>query len=141
MLIAEAMSEKAMLAQEIAELTDRINVEAVAYPSDNQPNLPAMLIQLDEAWERYLELELSLWQTGMITIVANGENLTTAIARRDAMNQMASNYAKLATRPNLLYNQKDLLNRDGMRGYRDELVEKARLLDFKIQEKLWTVEI
>lgn len=149
MKLAEALQERADLNQRIAQLKKRLAVNAIVQEGEKPAEDPTELLnELDRDINRLEELTARINQTNCATMV-NGESLTALLARRDCLTLRLQAYRELSTNASQLAHRAahteirilSTVNVKEVQKKIDGMSKELRLLDNKIQETNWTVEL
>lgn len=149
MKLAEALQERADVQKKIAQLGERLNVNARVQQGEAPAEDPFELLrELDECISRLEFLIISINKTNALTS-DSGESLTALIGRRDCMQK------KIKILQAFLYEASDLADRSykseiivrstisvsDMRKELDLLSKNMRELDLRIQQINWLTEL
>jgi nitrogen-specific signal transduction histidine kinase len=150
MKLAEALVRRADAQRKLAQLKARLQRVVKVQEGEEPAEQPSILL---EEIHRTIE-ELTSWvkkvnQTNCLTPFDSSMSIADALAERDKLMQMRNLLHEILETATI---KQDRYSRSEVKFYRtvevaeiqeqvDELSKKYRELDFKIQEKNWTVEI
>ncbi|MEZ4454226.1 MAG: DIP1984 family protein [Nannocystaceae bacterium] len=150
MKLAEALLERKALKSKMEELKLRLYQNAQTQedlPPTEQPL--ELLAELEAAVQRFEELVARINATNSATRLADGLTLGRAILRKDMLRYthlVLTNLADKATPSQQRYSQREIkqvpaVNVTEIRRRADEVAREARLLDARIQEANWQIEV
>lgn len=150
MKLAEALIERKAIKTKMEELKKRLYQNAkIQEGSEPIENPDTIIKDLEIEITKYEELIIRINQTNLVTKLGDDVSLMEAIVRKDMLNykhMIHLNLADKATPQNERYSQReirDIPNVDipQVRKKADEVAKEYRLLDMKIQECNWTVDL
>ncbi|UNK18653.1 DIP1984 family protein [Paenibacillus sp. N3/727] len=150
MKLAEALVLRADCQRRIAQLKQRLD-RVVKVQEGEQPveNPTELFVELDRTME-----ELSSWikkinKTNSHTVFADGKNLADVLVERDSMMQKRKILDELLETASIRqerYSRSEVkfltvIEVPTLQKQMDELAKNYRELDFRIQEKNWTIDL
>lgn len=149
MKLAEALQERADLNRRIQQLRQRLNSNAIVQEGEQPAEDPAeLLAELDGCVRKLENLIAQINLTNCRTEI-NGENLTSLLARRDALTLKLSAYRDLAYQASQLgrratHSEIKLLSAVNVKDLQkqvDTMSKELRLLDNSIQAANWATDL
>ncbi len=149
MKLASALLERADLQKKIAQLSTRLNQNAKVQEGETPAEDPmALLKELDESIDHLEELIWRINETNNQTVV-DGMTLTQLLARRDCLKQkfkIMRSFLDEASQKIDRYSNTEIkilssVSVSDLQKQVDMIAKELRLLDEKIQEQNWTVEL
>lgn len=150
MKLAELLIERSEIQKRIAQMSSRLNDYAIIQEGDEPPFKPeVMLKKLDGLHVKLEETIRKINMVNMTTEIEPGMTLADAVTKRDVMKSRRNIYHGLFTasvvRDNR-YSKKEIkfvttLDVDSVMDITDELAKEIRILDSKIQNINWEVEV
>lgn len=150
MKLAEALMERKAIKTKMEELKKRIYQNAQIQEGDVPIESPVSLIEeLKSEVEKFENLIIKINETNSTAKLENGMTLMDAIVKKDMLNYMHLMYLNLAdkaTPKNERYSQREIktipnVNITEIRKKADEMAKEYRMLDSKIQEANWKVDL
>ena len=150
MKLAEALIERKSIKTKMEELKKRIYHNSQVQDGDEPTEAPLQLIeQLYKEIDEFEKLIVRINKTNIETMLANGMNMMEALTKRDMLRYkhfIYNNLADKATPATNRYSQREIkfiptVNITEVRQKSDEIAQECRLLDMKIQEANWSVEL
>ncbi|CAM4006415.1 DIP1984 family protein [Saccharibacillus endophyticus] len=150
MRLAEALVQRADQQRKIAQLKQRLERVVKVQEGDVPAEDPHVLLaELHETIGSLSELVKKINKTNSFTNFSEGKTLADVLAERDRIMQERSALNEILEAASV---RQDVFSRSEVRFYRtievselqkkvDELSKSYRELDFKIQEKNWTVDL
>lgn len=150
MRLAEALVQRADQQRKIAQLKQRLERVVKVQEGDVPAEDPHVLLaELHETIGSLSELVKKINKTNSFTDFSEGKTLADVLAERDRIMQERSALNEILEAASV---RQDVFSRSEVRFYRtievselqkkvDELSKSYRELDFKIQEKNWTVDL
>lgn len=149
MKLAEALQERADLNRKIAQLRNRLEMNATVQEGEKTAEDPEELMkELDGCIERLEELIVRINLTNCET-KANGKSLTELIARRDCLTLKIGAYRSLLDQASSItqrmsMNEIKILRAVDVKAIQkqtDELSKELRQIDSAIQQANWQTEL
>jgi DNA repair exonuclease SbcCD ATPase subunit len=149
MKLAEALQERADLNRRIAQLSDRLNVNAIVQEGETPPEDPQeLLAELNECISNLEDLVAKINLTNSKTFV-DGKSLTQLIAKRDCLTVKISAYRDLISSASRIAQRASkteikifsTVDVKDLQKQVDQLSKELRLLDNQIQATNWTTEL
>ena len=150
MKLAEALMERKAIKCKMEELKKRIYQNAQIQEGDSSIENPKELMQeLKEEIEKFEQLVIKINITNMTAKLSNGMTLMEAIVKKDMLNynhMVHINLADNATPSSARYSNREIksipnVDINEIRKKADEIAKEYRMLDCKIQEANWMVEL
>ena len=150
MKLAEALMERKAIKGKMEELKKRIYQNAQIQEGDSSIENPEELIrELKEEIEKFEQLVIRINITNMTAKLSNGMTLMEAIVKKDMLNynhMVHINLADKATPSSARYSNREIksipnVDINEIRKKADEIAKEYRMLDCKIQEANWMVEL
>ena len=150
MKLAEALMERKAIKCKMEELKKRIYQNAQIQEGDSSIENPKELMQeLKEEIEKFEQLVIKINITNMTAKLSNGMTLMEAIVKKDMLNynhMVHINLADKATPSSARYSNREIksipnVDINEIRKKADEIAKEYRMLDCKIQEANWMVEL
>ncbi len=150
MKLAEALMERKAIKCKMEELKKRIYQNAQIQEGDSSIENPKELMQeLKEEIEKFEQLVIKINITNMTAKLSNGMTLMEAIVKKDMLNynhMVHINLADKATPSSARYSNREIksipnVDINEIRKKADEIAREYRMLDSKIQEANWMVEL
>ena len=150
MKLAEALMERKAIKGKMEELKKRIYQNAQIQEGDSSIENPEELIrELKEEIEKFEQLVIRINITNMTAKLSNGMTLMEAIVKKDMLNynhMVHINLADKATPSSARYSNREIksipnVDINEIRKKADEIAKEYRMLDCKIQEANWIVEL
>ncbi|MEJ8302783.1 DIP1984 family protein [Saccharibacillus sacchari] len=150
MRLAEALVQRADQQRKIAQLKQRLERVVKVQEGDVPSEDPHVLLnELHETIGSLSELVKKINKTNSFTVFSEGKTLADVLAERDRIMQERSALNEILEAASV---RQDVFSRSEVRFYRtievselqkkvDELSKSYRELDFKIQEKNWTIDL
>ncbi len=150
MRLAEALVQRADQQRKIAQLKQRLERVVKVQEGDVPSEDPHVLLnELHETIGSLSELVKKINKTNSFTVFSEGKTLADVLAERDRIMQERSALNEVLEAASV---RQDVFSRSEVRFYRtievsdlqkkvDELSKSYRELDFKIQEKNWTIDL
>lgn len=150
MRLAEALVQRADGQRKVAQLKQRLERVVKVQEGDVPAEDPHVLLsELHETIGNLSELVKKINKTNSFTDFSEGKTLADVLAERDRIMQERSALNEILEAASV---RQDVFSRSEVRFYRtievselqkkvDELSKSYRELDFKIQEKNWTVDL
>lgn len=150
MKLAEALVLRADCQRRIAQLKQRlervVKVQEGEQPAENPTDL---LIELDRTMEELTSWIKKINKTNSLTVFTEGKSLADVLAERDRMMQKRKILNELLDTASI---RQDRYSRSEVKFHTvievphlqkqvDELAKSYRELDFRIQEKNWTIDV
>ena len=150
MKLSEALSQRADLQKRIQQLKSRLKDCAWVQEGDTPAEDPKVLrAELDSCLERFSRLVYAINRTNFLAKGPDGENLTSLIAKRDALTlrvktlrDIASSLSEGSNR----YSRSEIkfvrtMDLGSLNRETDVLSSELRSLDTKIQGLNWTIDL
>lgn len=150
MKLAEALNLRSDCQKKIQGLKARLVASAQTEEGKEPPENPEDLIQELETVVQDLEFLIQrINRTNAHTLLTDGQSLTDALAARDVLSLKRSVYvdvAEAASTKEYRYSRRDFpvvrtVNVASLRQTIDQLSRDFRVLDTRIQERNWTVDL
>jgi len=150
MKLAEALVERKAIKNKMEELKKRIYQNSQVQEGDEPTELPLALIQqLYKEAEEFEKLVIQINTTNINTELSNGMNMMEALIKRDMLRYkyyIHNNLADKATPSTDRYSQREIkfvstVDITEVRSKADEIAKESRLLDMKIQEANWSIDL
>ena len=150
MKLAEALIERKSIKTKMEELKKRIYQNSQVQDGDEPTEPPLQLVeQLYKEIDEFEKLVIRINKTNIETILNNGMSMMEALTKRDMLRYkhfIYNNLADKATPSTDRYSQREIkfiptVNITDIRKKADDMAKECRLLDTKIQEANWTVEL
>ncbi|HEY7782460.1 MAG TPA: DIP1984 family protein [Ktedonobacterales bacterium] len=151
MKLAEALAERKALQEQINDLTGRMRANALVQEGDTPSERPEELrAQLEQRVERLGALIKAINRTNVATRLEDGQMIAEAITDRDMLNKRFAALDSLAdaatSRMGGRYSRSELrtvvtIDVAPLRRELDELAQRIRELDVRIQAANWATEL
>lgn len=150
MKLAEALMERKAIKNKMEELKKRIYQNAQIQEGDNPIELPVNLLkELRAEIQKFEALVIRINNTNIGAQLENEMSLMDAIVKKDMLNYEYLIYVNLADKatPNSTrYSSREIKNIPNVdineiRKKADEIAKEYRMLDSKIQEANWRIEL
>lgn len=150
MKLAEALIERKSIKTKMEELKKRIYQNAQVQEGDKPTEQPIELInQLYKEINDFEKLIIAINKTNIKTMLDKDNTMMEMLTKRDMLKYkhfIYSNLADKATPTTDRYSQREIkfvptVNITEVRKKTDEVAKECRLLDMKIQEANWLVEL
>lgn len=150
MKLAEALIERKAIKTKLEELKKRLYQNAKLQEGSQPIEKPEDIIkELEVEVKKYEELIVRINNTNITAKLSNGMSIMEAIVKKDMLNYMHmihTNLADKATPTNERYSQREIrdipnIEIPHIRKKADDIAKEYRLLDMKIQEGNWTIEL
>ncbi|MCX7745837.1 MAG: DIP1984 family protein [Clostridia bacterium] len=150
MKLAEALMDRKAIKNKMEELKKRIYQNAQIQEGDIPIENPLTLIEeLKCEVDKFEKLIIRINDTNNTVKLENGMTLMEAIVKKDMLNylyMMYKNLADKATPTNERYSQREIknipnVNITEIRKKADDIAKEYRMLDSKIQEANWRVDL
>lgn len=149
MKLAEALSVRADLQKKVARLEERLQAVAKVQEGDDPEETPEDLFA--ELQQAIGELEILVYRINLANLhtVRDGESITRMIARKDALTLNVNtlrNVLKTAAGRETRYSHNEIkyvkvVDTAWLRKKIDALSAELRMIELKIQETNWTVDL
>lgn len=148
--LGEALARRSELQQRVAEVRDRLRVNALVQEGDSPAEDPEPLLHELEEIARELEgLIASINRTNSAARLASGITLTQALARRDVLGLLHGSLKAVAdatAQQQARYSRSEIrlvrtFDVGAIRTRIDQLARERRQLDIEIQTANWTVDL
>lgn len=152
MKLAEALAERSDAQRRLEQLRDRARKNA-RYQEGEEPSEDAMelLVEAKALADRVEELVRAINRTNSATALEPGVTITDAIAKRDALkskHSLVTTVAEAASGDHYSYRQMrselryiSAVSVADLHKDADSIALELRMLDTRIQEKNWTVDL
>lgn len=150
MKLAEALIERKAIKNKMEELKKRIYQNSQVQDGDEPIELPLTLMkQLYQESDEFEKLVICINTTNIKTELGNGMNMMEALIKRDMLRYkyyIYNNLADKATPSTDRYSQREIkfvstIDVTDVRKKADEIAKESRLLDMKIQEANWSIDL
>jgi hypothetical protein len=150
MKLAEALIERKAIKNKMEELKKRIYQNSQVQDGDEPIELPLTLMkQLYKESDEFEKLVIRINTTNIKTELSNGMNMMEALIKRDMLRYkyyIYNNLADKATPSTDRYSQREIkfvstIDVTDVRKKGDEIAKESRLLDMKIQEANWSIDL
>ncbi len=150
MKLAEALIERKAIKVKMEEIKKRIYQNAQVQEGDQPTESPLELItELNAETEKLEKLIVRINRTNNEANLEDGMNLMEALTKRDMLRYkqfILSNLADKATPSTDRYSQREIkfiptVGITEIRNQSDSIAKSCRLLDTKIQQANWTIEL
>jgi len=150
MKLAEALMERKAIKNKMEELKKRIYQNAQIQEGDAPIELPVNLLEeLRKEIQKFESLVIKINNTNIAAKLENGMSLMDAIVKKDMLNYeylIYINLADKATPSSARYSSREIKNIPNVdiseiRKKADEIAKEYRMLDSKIQEANWRIEL
>jgi hypothetical protein len=150
MKLAEALIERKAIKNKMEELKKRIYQNSQVQDGDEPIELPLSLMkQLYKEANEFEKLVIRINTTNIETKLSNGMNMMEALIKRDMLrykHYIYNNLADKATPSTDRYSQREIkfvptIDITDVRKEADEIAKESRLLDMKIQEANWSIDL
>ena len=150
MKLAEALIERKAIKNKMEELKKRIYQNSQVQDGDEPIELPLSLMkQLYKESDEFEKLVIRINTTNIKTELSNGMNMMEALIKRDMLRYkyyIYNNLADKATPSTDRYSQREIkfvstIDITDVRKKADEIAKESRLLDMKIQEANWSIDL
>ncbi|MBF0410416.1 MAG: DIP1984 family protein [Candidatus Riflebacteria bacterium] len=150
MKLAQALIERKAIKTKIEELKKRIYQQARIQEGDKPIENPASLIEeLKHASAEFEKIVVKINKTNISTKINDNLTMMEALIKKDMLNLLHMVHVNLADKalPNQdRYSQREIKNVPNIdvpatRKRADEIAKEYRLLDTKIQECNWTIDL
>lgn len=150
MKLAEALMERKAIKNKMEELKKRIYQNAQIQEGDSPIELPLDLLkELKQETEKFEKLVIRINKTNVLAQLSNGMTLMEAIVKKDMLNYehlIYVNLADKATPSSTRYSSREIKTIPNVdiievRRKADEIAKEYRILDSKIQEANWIIEL
>jgi len=150
MKLGEALAIRSDLQKRIAQIAGRLQASAVVQEGDTPPEDPAALLhELEEMSDQLERLITAINLTNAASVLPDGQSLTAALAKRDALavrQSVLRTAVEAVAQAQSRYSRSEIrmtrqLDVAALRKQIDDLARQRRELDIAIQEYNWTAEL
>jgi len=150
MKLAEALIIRSDLQRRISELETRLLRSAKVQEGEQPPENPVELLQeLERDTKELTEIIQKIYNTNAITVIDGVGTITDALAKREVLmlkRNIISSFLKEASVKQNRYSSSEIkilstVEISKVQKYIDDIAAQYRLLDTKIQEKNWLVDV
>ncbi|MDQ3769954.1 MAG: DIP1984 family protein [Actinomycetota bacterium] len=150
MKLGEALAVRSDLQKRIAQIASRLQASAVVQEGDTPPEEPTELLsELQDMGDQLEQLIAAINITNAASVLPDGQTLTAALAKRDALalrQSVLRTAVEAMTQAQARYSRSEIrmtrrLDAAALRKEIDDLARRRRELDTAIQEHNWTTEL
>ncbi|HEV2819811.1 MAG TPA: DIP1984 family protein [Solirubrobacteraceae bacterium] len=150
MKLGEALAVRSDLQKRIAQIASRLQASAVVQEGDSPPEEPTKLLsELQDMGDQLEHLIAAINLTNAASVLPDGQTLTAALAKRDALalrQSVLRTAVEAMTQAQARYSRSEIrmtrqLDAAALRKEIDDLARRRRELDTAIQEHNWTTEL
>jgi len=150
MKLAEALIIRSDLQRRISELETRLSRSATVQEGEQPPENPEELLQeLEKNTKELTEIIQKIYNTNATTVIDGVGTITDALAKREVLmlkRNIIYSFLKEASVKQNRYSGSEIkilstVEISKVQKYIDDIAAQYRLLDTKIQEKNWLVDI